>query len=323
MVKKVCNLNFINIYGIFIFCLTILGLYLLIKSVIINNTIEPLEGYGEKIVDYTGLDKDIKINPLSGPTILPTKPGCYMTRSTECARPDGNGGWKNGSTAGFNYWANYGYQMFPHTTSKSTQAEIDKSNAKIAAGMSPADQATKCNKTGMLSWCSNSDKAVGKYPKIDWDVISIPYPKGTSYYNKTPLPVISSKPPPSEPGCYEIFPTGCEKRNIGKKSWTADTWGYEYGKPPTNSSVSACKARGPAYNSWCDKKDIKMHYNPVKDWKECAKENEECEGKGLVKFGIDPDKWIYKYSKGTIGCSNRTFGKDPAYGEAKKCYVAN
>ena len=156
------------------YCLFIILVIVLLYSVLGNNV-------------YEGLDTSAK----------PTEPGCYVKSTTECARPDGNGGWKNGSGAGFNSWANYGYLTFPETTSTSTPAEIAKSKAAIAAGMSPADQNKKCNSTGMLSWCSNSDKAVGKYPKMDWEVVSIPYPKGTDYRTK---PTPPSAPPAGTPG---------------------------------------------------------------------------------------------------------------------------
>jgi len=213
------------------YCLLVILIIVLLYSVLGNNV-------------YEGLDT----------SDTPTKPGCYMKRSTECARPDGNGGWKNGSTAGMNEWANYGYQMFPQTTSKSTPAELEQSKAAIAAGMSPADQATKCNKTGMLSWCSNSDKAVGKYPKIDWDVISIPYPKGTDYYTK-PAP-----PPPTKPGCYTLQPTGCPNDPKWKKkpnTWVNDGWGKAHDK----NTKSVCMDRTQAFNTWCGVSNTKMHWN--------------------------------------------------------------
>ena len=154
----------------------------------------------------------------------PTEPGCYVKRSTECARPDGKGGYTGSGGAGFNYWANYGYLTFPHTTSSSTPAEIAKSNATIAAGISPADQNKRCNSTGMLSWCSNSHKAVGKYPKIDWEVISIPYPRGTSYYIKTPLP--APKPAAPSTGTTKCHIYGADFNTICKtefgSAWTID-----------------------------------------------------------------------------------------------------
>ena len=186
----------------------------------------------------------------------PTKPGCYVKRSTVCVRPDGKGGLKIGSSAGFNSWANYGYLTFPETTANSTPEEIAKSNAAIAAGMSPADQDKKCNSTGMLSWCSNSHKAVGKYPKIDWEVISIPYPKGTDYYTKPAPP-----PPPTKPGCYTLQPTGCPndpKWKTKPNTWVNEDWGKRHHK----NTKSVCMDRTSSLNTWCGVGNSKMHWTP-------------------------------------------------------------
>ena len=82
-----------NIQGILLICLIIIVLFLFIKYISQNDIKETLENSGSKIVDYTGLDKNIKINSLSGPTIPlpqepepPTKAGCYTIQPTGCPK---------------------------------------------------------------------------------------------------------------------------------------------------------------------------------------------------------------------------------------------
>ena len=97
-------------------------------------------------------------------------------------------------------------------------------------------------------------------PLIDFTKADPNITRTAIVHPSAPLPY---KPYPTKPGCWYMYPTGCDKKNGNRHSWLQDTWGEEHAG--AGDSAANCAARQDAIINMCGNKDIKTHYVP--GWK--------------------------------------------------------
>ena len=144
MTKKSCN--FVNIRGLLIMSIIIGITYFLIKYFISTKFKEPLDDMtknrlndisGSKVVDFTGLDGNIKVTPLKGSTLslpvdpMPTKPGCWYIYPNGCnvAWGDKKGTYEEPQTWKLDVWGvknNKPASNSSSTACKTREAQLQK-----------------------------------------------------------------------------------------------------------------------------------------------------------------------------------------------------
>jgi hypothetical protein len=96
--------------------------------------------------------------------------------------------------------------------------------------------------------------------------------------------------------------------------------------PCTNAAFGGDPAPSIIKKCWVSSSTTDPVTIPV-TWKQCAKENQTCAVSGThnVLYGtsITATTTIRGVASGSLPCTNKVFGKDPAYGTVKTCWVSS